>query len=266
MHLKHNPDVVNNPNVHNSILLQIQETQKEIMEIENFLNSSTMKKIEINRAENFEEMTKYFFNYHNPKQYKTIMTSIKWKGNILRQQSEKAEAACEFYKNLYEQRKTSAAAQKKLLGPIKNGFITNSDQNNKMDCEITLEKVKNILLKLPKGKAPGPDGLISEFYIKFEEEMSVILTKLFVHCLEQNKLPESMNQANIHLIFKKGSPDDLANWRPISLLNSDYKILSKLINNRITPYLPQIVSPDKKGLIPTVRNIKIQMDGSDMQM
>ena len=58
-----------------------------------------------------------------------------------------------------------------------------------------------------------------------------------------------MREATIILLHKKGDHDDLANWRPISPLNIDYKILSKLINNRIKPRLPKLVHRDQKGFI-----------------
>ena len=60
--------------------------------------------------------------------------------------------------------------------------------------------------------------------------------------------------ATIHLLFKKGDPQSLANWRTKSLLNVDYKILAKIINFRMSKILPLILNPDQKGFVPT-RNL-----------
>lgn len=62
-----------------------------------------------------------------------------------------------------------------------------------------------------------------------------------------------MKDSIICLIFKKGDTNNLKNWRPISLLNTDYKILTKIINERIKKTLPLILHPDQKGFVPTRR-------------
>lgn len=60
-----------------------------------------------------------------------------------------------------------------------------------------------------------------------------------------------MQKATISLLFKKGDDTNLAYWRPISLLNVDYKILTKILNAKIAPTLTKILSPDQKGFVPT---------------
>ena len=53
----------------------------------------------------------------------------------------------------------------------------------------------------------------------------------------------------LSLIYKKGDPDNLENWRPISLLNVDYKIATRVLSKRIQKVLPQIISMDQQGYI-----------------
>ena len=59
-----------------------------------------------------------------------------------------------------------------------------------------------------------------------------------------------MKEAVVRLIFKKGSRLRIKNWRPISLLNTDYKILSKIIVNRLTPILQNYISPQQNAGLP----------------
>lgn len=70
----------------------------------------------------------------------------------------------------------------------------------------------------------------------------------------QQDIPISIKDAIICLLYKKGDITSLANWRPISLLNVDYKLLTKIINNRMKNSLKQILHPDQKGFVPA-RNL-----------
>src|SRR4028118_2126406 len=64
------------------------------------------------------------------------------------------------------------------------------------------------------------------------------------------QLPRGMTQGRLTLIHKSGSRDDLNNWRPITLLNSAYKILAKALQKRIKSLLPELVSPDQTAFVP----------------
>ena len=93
-------------------------------------------------------------------------------------------------------------------------------------------------------KSPGEDGLTPEFFKHFSDIISPILADVYNNIFFQNKLPDSMCNSIITLIFKKkGSPFDLKAWRPISLLTIDYKILAKILANRVRLVLDYTISP-----------------------
>ena len=99
---------------------------------------------------------------------------------------------------------------------------------------ITNEEILNAINQLNLDKSPGEDGLTAEFYKTFRYDLVNLLNELYNNILITETSTKAMNMGIITLIYKnKGSMEDLKNWRPITLLNIDYKILTKILTNRL---------------------------------
>lgn len=95
---------------------------------------------------------------------------------------------------------------------------------------ITLEELSTIVRRMKSGSSPGPDGLPTEFYKTFWPELGPILVKLFNRFLSTGDLPQSFRESRIVLLPKPGgNPSEPQSWRPIALLNSDYKLLTSVL-------------------------------------
>ena len=164
-----------------------------------------------------------------------------------------------FYSKLY-----TADEDVKFDYQNKSGIMLDNNDREKMTGLFTMEELSSALKNMKRNVSPGCDGLTTEFFICIFNKFREQLLEAINFSYKQEKLFGSALRGVISLIPKKGKDNrKLAHNRPISLLCTDYKLIEKMLANRICPALEKIVDLDQKGFMSSRRigcNIRRVLD------
>ena len=204
------------------------------------------------RAEWLEEgerPTRYFFQLHSSNAQRSKISSIYNSSGVeVSSQDEIEQAHFDFYSSLFSEEPVDMVFQDDLLSSLSRQLSPH--QSSLCEGTMTIDKISFAVKNMNTNKSPGPDGLTVEFYRKFWDILAPHLVLVFNSCFQAGEMCESMKTSNTRVIYKKGDRKSLKNWRPISLLNVDYKICSKAISIRLSKVLEFIVDPDQTCSVP----------------
>jgi hypothetical protein len=173
-----------------------------------------------------------------------ISRLVKADGSVTEDQLEIGQLTRSFYNNLYTPEGT--VGMEEVLNTVPVSVTTT--MNNKLTAPFEDGEVKQALFQMFPLKAPGPDGYPAQFFQKHWDLCGEEVTKAVLRILRGDDNPEGINKTFIVLIPKVVSPEELGQFRPISLCNVIYKIASKVLANRLKEILPEIISEEQSAL------------------
>ncbi|KAK3560393.1 hypothetical protein QTP86_008483 [Hemibagrus guttatus] len=221
-------------------------------------------------ANEMDVPSKYFFGLEKKNgQSRLIHTLHTGNGQYTTHTDEIRRYATDFYQDLY---RSEHRDSKELLDTFYQGLPqVSSEDNAALEGPLVLEELQVALNTMPGGKAPGIDGLPVEFYKFFWKELGEDLLEVLEESCRERCLPLSSQRAVITLLPKKGDLQDIKNWRPVSLLCTDYKVMSKALANRLRDIMDSVIQTDQtycvpnRSIIDSVSLIRDILDVSSME-
>uniref|UniRef100_A0A9J8DK74 Reverse transcriptase domain-containing protein n=1 Tax=Cyprinus carpio carpio TaxID=630221 RepID=A0A9J8DK74_CYPCA len=197
-----------------------------------------------------EKNSAYFFNLEKKRGSNKRISSLYINNSLSNDPSMISSYVSNFYQNLYTSSFDLVASS--LFFRKVHSVIPKINDHNRELCEepFTIDDLYNIVKRMPHNKSPGPDGLPFEFFKVFWDSIKCLLYEALVECINNGELAESMKQGLICLIPKPNKdPNILDNWRPITLLNSDYKLLASVYAEKLKSCLADIISNTQSGFL-----------------
>ena len=198
-----------------------------------------------------ERCTAYFLGLERRNYMNKVITNLRNSDNeVCRNQNEIMNILVSHFTEMFDEKPIDQNKANDYVDKV--GLKQISDkQKQELNKPLTLEELNIALKVMNNNKAPGTDGFPTEFYKVFWKELKIFFYRMAVESYEKGELPLSMREGILTLIPKPHKPrDEIKSYRPITLLNSSYKILATAMANRIKTVLEDVVGGEQTGFMP----------------
>jgi len=230
------------------LVSELINVKHDFEQLENAITRGSVIRSRAQWTEHGERSSKYFFHLEKHNQELKHITSLTDDNGVIVDTPVKVmEKLLLFYKNLYTSKHNN---NKPCFTQYAPDLKLDEFDSETLESDITLDECKEALEDLPVNKTPGSDGLTAEFYKKFWDVLNILFFESLQYSLLYGELSLEQRRGVLTLLPKAGKDlTKIKNWRPISILNVDYKIYAKILANRIKPVLPSIINRDQTGYI-----------------
>eukprot|EP00253_Pinus_taeda_P013466 PITA_13466 len=194
-----------------------------------------------------DKNTSFFHNNVKTRRARNQIDKIEVEGRELHEQEEIKKAAFDHFQALLtadHQHHDNASFLSLIESKIKE------DHNRELEQEPTEDEIREATFSMQQDKAPGPDGFSVAFYRQHWETIRKDFVRMVKNTFKKHKMGDYTKSSHIALIPKEGNPKSFDRFCPISLCNVSYKIITKIIANRLKNLLPIIISENQGGFVP----------------
>lgn len=168
-------------------------------------------------------------------------------GSLTINPNEMRKHAMAFYETLFGAEPCDMECRKELLEGLPQ---LSQEERERLDSELTLEELGAAVNQITFGRAPGIDGFSTDFFKQFWNTLGSDLHAVLAECFRSGSFPVSCQRAVLSLLPKKEDLALVKNWRPVALLCTDYKVLSRALSNRLKHVLGIILHRDQTNCVP----------------
>ena len=198
-------------------------------------------------VEEGEKVTRYFLNRGKQLSAMKTITKINDDSNVIVEDKAILQYCSDYYRKTFSAAGVNKEKMRQFLSHDKIPKLARAERNQ---CEgaITNDECKLALSAMNKNKAPGVTGFTSEFFMFFWSDIGDLVTR-YVNDAYTNDFFVTQKRGIITLIPKKDDQELLQNKRPICLLDVIYKIVAKVMANRLAKVIHKLVAPEQTGFI-----------------
>uniref|UniRef100_C6JRP7 Reverse transcriptase domain-containing protein n=1 Tax=Sorghum bicolor TaxID=4558 RepID=C6JRP7_SORBI len=233
-------------------LLSIQEWEERI-DIENSLDSLQKSEIYWKQKAGIKWLlegdanTHFFHQFANGRRRKNMISFLECDSGDIRGQKDITEHIVSFYKNLFGPSENCSISMGNGFWPLE--MKLNGEESSTLVKPFELEEIKGVVMDMKTNSAPGPNGFSVVFFQKFWDTISGDMMGMFEDFWGGNLDIKRLNFGVITLIPKIKEANNIKQYRPICLLNVDFKCFTKVLTNRLVPIAQRVVGKNQTGFI-----------------
>jgi len=190
--------------------------------------------------------TKFYHRYVSARRKKNYFHRLKNDVGVWVEGDAMKPVVLDYFENIF---KSSGASMLDSFFTSVNPRVSQAD-NEHLLRSVEHEEIKAALFAMFPDKAPGPDGMNPGFYQHYWDVVGADVSDFVINCLNTCSFPAGLNDTNVVLIPKKCVPESVADLRPIALCNVTYKIMAKVLANRMKHLLGDLISDSQSAFIP----------------
>ena len=242
----HDLEKIHNPNVFEQETLK--EKQEELINIRDFRLRGVLLRSRARWVENGEKVSSYFCSLEKRNVVNKCINKLTVDNDhVITDKAKIVDEIQSFYKQLYSKRDVLDAAVSDLVNDIPT--LTDPEASE-LEGHLTLDEITYALKNMKNGKSPGSDGFPVDFFKVFWRQLGGFVLRSLNAGFDKGEMSSTQKEGVIILLPKtEDSRDKIKNWRPISLLNTVYKIGSASISNRLKTVLPKLIHEDQTGFL-----------------
>ena len=196
-----------------------------------------------------ETCSSFFFGVVRGAQRKRVIYGLRNReGVVVKDPRGMVGVASTFYRDLFAVKAVDSVGAQEMLDFVVARVPEEAMEG--LERDIGLEELGAAMHSMGKGKVPGVDGLPMELYLTFWDILGPVLVEVSREVAETGRLSGTMGVGVLSLLYKKGEVTDLGNWCPLTMLCVDYKLMAKVITERLKGVMAALVSSDQTCGVP----------------